>query len=109
MSESGFWTTYLRKRTKTLSLPDCGFELYLFGSARVSATPSDLDLLVVYNPCLLTRASMARLASMVASEIEIETSVRVDLCRLTISEAEQSKFRQLEGCVLVYPTRRNCP
>lgn len=96
------WTTLLQRRISELPMP-CGIEVYLFGSALRDADPADLDILLVYDPEVLTLDQFRAAGELICFDLEVRTGRAIDLCRLSVQEALSSRFIEDERAAKLFP------
>lgn len=78
-----------------------GIALYLFGSALRTVHANDLDLLIVYDKKFLSIAEALSLRRSLSKAVSADLGIGADCVLLTIQEAEQTNFGQMEGAALV--------
>jgi len=84
-------------------LPD-GSEAYIFGSSLHSAKPSDVDLLIVYDPSKHNPVNAHGLFTSIGEWMAELTGRTVDLTLLTISEERESNFIDDTGAIALTGT-----
>jgi predicted nucleotidyltransferase len=78
-------------------------EVWLFGSALISAAPRDIDLLVVYVPDVISPTQAMSLRAPLRRAIARVSSLKVHLVLLSEGEALETGFADAEGAVRVFP------
>ncbi len=102
MLASDFWTTnLLAMKSVQDAVGSESIALYIFGSALRTFQPNDLDLLLIYDRQLLSTESALSLRRRLSKSIAMELGFPADLVLLSKSEAQQSRFVEMEGAVLV--------
>lgn len=76
-------------------------EVHLFGSALVRASPRDVDLLVIWDPVVLSSQEAAQLRRVIRAGVEAE--LPLDITLLTDSERRSVGFPQHSRVMLLYP------
>lgn len=72
---------------------------YVFGSYLHSNSPSDIDLLVVYDPSKVHPKDVTKLCAHLFSIIENSVSLKVHSTILTCTEEQESKFIERSNAV----------
>lgn len=101
-----FLITRLLNGTDGLLPPNVS--IYVFGSFARSSTPSDIDLLIVYGHPH-TPSSIIDFRRRLCDFVGRELGLSVDICCLSVIEAEGNSFITEEGCILVAPAARQEP
>jgi predicted nucleotidyltransferase len=78
-----------------------GVDTYLFGSARHSSSPSDVDLAVVYDKEETSAELMLVLRKNLQSLIEDRLRLPTDVVLLSTNEATESQFLSAEEAVFL--------
>lgn len=75
-------------------------QVYLFGSALDSNTPTDIDLLLIYDKMSLTTlvSEKRRIETMLLKKVNVEY---IDFTTLNKTELEQTKFLYKGDCVRI--------
>lgn len=108
--EEGFWIQVLQKQLSDNEiiyeyLTEYSIQLYLFGSARISKTPNDLDILLIYpNNSKVTKA--LELKKVLVSYLQELNGIEIHMVLMTIQENEEINFLKKEGAIKLY-IRRN--
>ncbi len=79
-------------------IPDWA-SVYVFGSALRSANPSDLDLLVIYEPRLCPPKQARDTAETLVAELTRDMGLQPHVVVLTKTEEQDVGFIQNEGCL----------
>jgi hypothetical protein len=100
------WTTRLRDDFAELRSADelvnlRAVDVFLFGSASFQETPSDLDILLVYDPRLLTPSGAIELRVELVDLLTAKYGLPVDIVLLSVQEDAQSLFSEREAAVLL--------
>ena len=82
----------------TTALPE-GSAAFVFGSFLTAADPSDLDVLLLYNPATCHPKDAYRVHTNFSRAVERLVSVPVDITLLTHMEAHGCHFLEETGCV----------
>lgn len=97
------WTTLLLRLAGELKAAGIsGVDVYLFGSARRTEDPGDLDVLVVYDSGVHTPASAVRIRQEFYRLATRHTAMPLDISLLSDAEAESSRFVEMEGADLIF-------
>lgn len=82
-------------------------QVYLFGSAKYSLLPNDVDILLVYNESLISIDRILQLRKTLSKKISLKTGKLVDICLLSTAEKEYQVFTKQEKAKKIYPTKTN--
>lgn len=109
--EEGFWIQVLQKQLSNNEiicdyLSECSIQLYLFGSARISKTPNDLDILLIY-PDNSRVAKALELKKVLVSYLQGLNGIKIHMVLMTVQENEEIHFREKEGAVKFHIGRNN--
>ena len=87
-------------------MTECSIQLYLFGSARISKTPNDLDILLIYpDNSRITKA--LELKKVLVSYLQELNGIEIHMVLMTVQENEEINFIKKEGAVKFYISRNN--
>lgn len=109
--EEGFWIQVLQKQLSDNEIiyeymTECSIQLYLFGSARISKTPNDLDILLIYpDNSRITKA--LELKKVLVSYLQELNGIEIHMVLMTVQENEEINFIKKEGAVKFYISRNN--
>ena len=78
-----------------------GGKLFVFGSALTHRRPQDLDLLLVYDGNRITPAEACTARSTLRAALK-RFAVPMEICLLSVREAESSNFVEEESCRSVW-------
>ena len=101
--EEGFWIQVLKKQLSDNEIiceymTECSIQLYLFGSARISRTPNDLDILLIYpDNSRITKA--LELKKVLVSYLQELNGIEIHMVLMTVEENEEIDFLKKEGAV----------
>lgn len=101
--EEGFWIQVLKKQLSDNEIiceymTECSIQLYLFGSARISRTPNDLDILLIYpDNSRITKA--LELKKVLVSYLQELNGIEIHMVLMTVQENEEIDFLKKEGAV----------
>jgi hypothetical protein len=97
------WITRLRAEIEDagVELPN-GLRLLLFGSARTSPDPSDLDLLLVYDSAHVTPLEAISAKNTLIASMSSRLNRPMHFCLLSEAEAKQTRFISQEGAEAVF-------
>ena len=101
--EQGFWTRVLQMQMNDNEiiykcLLKYNIELYLFGSARISATPNDLDILLIYpDDSKITKAF--DLKKLLKNYLQELNNIEVHMVLMTSQENEEINFVKKENAI----------
>ncbi len=101
--EEGFWIQVLQKQLSDNEIiceymAKCSIQLYLFGSARISKTPNDLDILLIYpDNSRITKA--LELKKVLVSYLQKLNGIEIHMVLMTVQENEEIDFLKKEGAV----------
>ena len=82
----------------TTALPE-GSAAFVFGSFLTAAEPSDLDVLLLYDPATCDPRDAYRAHAAFLGAVKRLVSLPVDITLLTHVEAHGCRFLELTGCV----------
>ena len=94
-------TTFLQKSVSKAVTEIGGVRIYAFGSALVSPTPRDIDLLIVFDPAKVHIDTVLGLRRHICRSGSIAFSVSFDICLLTEGEARNNRFLEEEHATLL--------
>ena len=77
-------------------------DCYVFGSALTQNTPSDIDILLVYDHDKTDLTMISLLKTRLCQVVEEDLGKRVDLCALSKPEVVQSNFVVDENCRFLF-------
>ena len=77
--------------------------IYLFGSSGHREFPSDIDLLIIYDERFVNYFSLRKLRNFLSDVVSTMFVLRVDICCLSMVEAQGNPFLYDENCDLVWP------
>lgn len=109
--EEGFWIQVLQKQLSDNEIiyeymTECSIQLYLFGSARISKTPNDLDILLIYpDNSRITKA--IELKKVLVSYLQKLNGIEIHMVLMTVQENEEINFLKKEGAVKFHISRNN--
>ena len=109
--EEGFWIQVLQKQLNDNEilceyLTKCGIKLYLFGSARISKTPNDLDILLIY-PDNTRVTKVLELKKELISYLYGLNGIKMHMVLMTVQENEEINFLKKESAVKLYISRKS--
>ena len=108
--EEVFWIRVLQNQLSDNEiiyeyLTECSIQLYLFGSARISKTPNDLDILLIYSDnSRVTKA--LEFKKVLVSYLQELNGIEIHMVLMTIQENEEINFLKKEGAIKLH-IRRN--
>lgn len=82
-------------------------QVYLFGSAKYSMLPNDIDILLVYNESLISINCILQLRKILSKKISLKTGKQVDICLLSTAENEYQIFIKQEKAKMICYTKPN--
>ncbi|MGN0245865.1 MAG: nucleotidyltransferase domain-containing protein [Lachnospiraceae bacterium] len=109
--EEGFWIQVLQMQLSDNEIiyeymTECSIQLYLFGSARISKTPNDLDILLIYpDNSRITKA--LELKKVLVSYLQKLNGIEIHMVLMTVQENEEINFIKKEGAVKIHICRNN--
>lgn len=109
--EEGFWIQVLQMQLSDIAIiyeymTECSIQFYLFGSARISKTPNDLDILLIYpDNSRITKA--LELKKALVSYLQKLNGIEIHMVLMTVQENEEINFIKKEGAVKIHICRNN--
>ena len=108
--EECFWIQVLQKQLSDNEIiceymTECSIQLYLFGSARISKTPNDLDILLIY-PDNSRITKVLELKKELVSYLKKLNGIEIHMVLMSIQENEEINFLKKEGAIKLH-IRRN--
>lgn len=82
-------------------LREINVKVYLFGSARKSSSPRDIDLLLIYDKELITVDRILWIKNYIRNYIDSKFNKPVDIIVLSQKEEKESNFIKEENCVYI--------
>ena len=79
-----------------------GIKVYAFGSILFSNTPSDVDLVVVFDPAKIGIDAMIEFRRHLCRSAGSAFETPFDVCLLTEAEVRNNRFLEEEHAVLIY-------
>jgi predicted nucleotidyltransferase len=76
-----------------------GCNIFVFGSWLKSASPSDVDLLLVYDEARHSPSDFLQVSKLIGDMLRRYFARPVHLVRLTVREEAEVRFVEREGCV----------
>ncbi len=104
--EECFWIQVLQKQLSDNEIicehmTECSIQLYLFGSARFSKTPNDLDILLIYSDnSRITK--VLELKKVLVSYLQKLNGIEIHMVLMTVQENEEIDFLKKEGAVKIH-------
>ena len=104
--EECFWIPVLQKQLSDNEIiceymTECSIQLYLFGSARISKTPNDLDILLIY-PDNSRITKVLELKKVLVSYLQKLNGIEIHMVLMTVQENEEIDFLKKEGAVKIH-------
>lgn len=78
------------------SIKEYDIKFYLFGSVLSKENPNDIDLLMVYNPNLISLKSVVKLKNKIINYLDESPLIKVDLLLLSMEEESEIDFIKSE-------------
>lgn len=103
--EECFWKQVLQTQVSSNGkirnrILECGVQLYLFGSARFSNVPNDIDILLVYSDDRRI-TEVLEIKKLLISFLQELNGLEIHMVLLTIRENEEINFIKKEGAIRI--------